>query len=63
LTSGKTAVARTLKRAAAKLGGVEALAARLSAPVSEVVRWIDGIPPAPDAMVFIAALDIVSAGP
>ena len=58
----QNAVTRTLQRAAKASGGVEALAARLSAPVCEVERWIAGTPPPPDALIFIAALDIVSAG-
>jgi hypothetical protein len=58
----QNAVTRTLRRAAKASGGGVALAAKLSAPVSEVARWSAGIPPPPDTAVFLAALDIVSAG-
>jgi DNA-binding transcriptional regulator YdaS (Cro superfamily) len=51
---------RTLERAAATLGGVEALASRLAVPVPELQRWIAGIPPPPATNVYIAALNIVA---
>jgi hypothetical protein len=58
----QNAVTRTLRRAAKASGGGVGLAAKLRAPVSEVARWSAGIPPPPDTAIFIAALDIVSAG-
>jgi len=55
-----TPIMRTLERAAATLGGVEALASRLAVPVPELQRWIAGIPPPPATNVYIAALNIVA---
>ena len=55
------AYTRTLKRAAATVGGVEALAAMLHVSPADMARWIsgDGRPPQD---IFLAALDIVSGG-
>ena len=61
-TSSKC-VTRTLRRAARASGGLGTLAAKLAVPVSELKRWIAGIPPPPGVLVYIAALNIVSAGP
>ncbi|HET7670163.1 MAG TPA: hypothetical protein VFK84_07130 [Burkholderiales bacterium] len=56
-----TAYTRTLKRAAALAGGVEALAAMLHVSAADMARWIAGNGRPPQD-IFLAALDIVSGG-
>lgn len=51
-----------LHRAAATLGGVSRLAARLDAPAEVVRKWIAGAEEAPLAA-FLEALDVVAQGP
>ena len=58
----QNAVVRTLHRAARMLGGSAPLAAKLKCEKGEVERWMAGIPPPPEYLVFIHALDIVARG-
>ena len=53
---------RTLRRALATLGSEERLAAELGCSLLDLVKWLSGEQPAPDAA-FIAALDIVAGVP
>ena len=57
-----TASIRTLRRALATLGSEERLAAELGCSLLDLMEWLSGETPAPDAA-FIAALDIVAGVP
>ena len=52
---------RTLRRAAATLGGVSELAALLNTPEEDVRRWMHG-EDRPPQVAFLKALDIVARG-
>jgi len=52
--------ARTLRRAANIVGGVNELAARLNVPREDLVYWMQGTKRAP-TRVFLQAVDIVLA--
>ncbi|HYG56432.1 MAG TPA: hypothetical protein VD965_14140 [Burkholderiales bacterium] len=56
--SGESVQTRTLRKAAAILGGPEALAAVLDAPQADVTSWLDGrIEPPRTA--FLLSVDII----
>jgi hypothetical protein len=55
-----TVHARTLRRAAEIVGGVEELAAQLDVPSGDIAEWTQGTKPVPQE-VFLRAVDIVTA--